>query len=205
MVDEKFSKQQSKKQRTDKAPQALRSRWGKFAMDVNNLERQLSSRGDAMAFAFIEGAIVKAVRNGDWVLLDEINLASSDTLESLADLLDTANPSILLTEAGNVERIEAHPDFRIFAAMNPATDTGKKDLPMGIRSRFTELYVESPDRDMKSLQTIVETYLAGYNLNDTRVASDVTRLYFEIQTLAAQNRLVDGADQKPHFSLRTLT
>ncbi|TKA79762.1 hypothetical protein B0A49_02655, partial [Cryomyces minteri] len=205
MVDEKFSKQQNKKQRTDKAPQALRSRWGKFAMDVNNLERQLSSRGDAMAFAFIEGAIVKAVRNGDWVLLDEINLASSDTLESLADLLDTASPSILLTEAGNVERIEAHPDFRIFAAMNPATDTGKKDLPMGIRSRFTELYVESPDRDMKSLQTIVETYLAGYNLKDTRVASDVTRLYFEIQSLAAQNRLVDGADQKPHFSLRTLT
>ena len=26
--------------------------------------------------------------------------------------------------------------------MNPATDTGKHDLPPGLRNRFTELYVD---------------------------------------------------------------
>ena len=51
-------------------------------------------------FNFVEGSLVKAVRNGEWLLLDELNLATSDTLESIADLLaDTINQrSILLSE-----------------------------------------------------------------------------------------------------------
>ena len=40
------------------------------------------------AFAFIEGAMVTAVREGHWVLLDEINLASAETLQRLASLLE---------------------------------------------------------------------------------------------------------------------
>ena len=31
-----------------------------------------------MAFEFVEGLLVKAVREGQWVLLDEINLASAE-------------------------------------------------------------------------------------------------------------------------------
>ena len=91
--------------------------------------------------------------------------------------------------------------------MNPATDVGKKDLPPGIRSRFTELYVESPDSDEKSLRNIVEKYLGGDGTDPAivRVARDVTTLYLDIQRLAKANMLVDGADQKAHFSLRTLT
>ena len=68
------------------------------------------------------------MRNGEWLLLDELNLATSDTLESIADLLaDTINQrSILLSERGDVESIKAHPEFRIFGCMNPSTDVGKK-------------------------------------------------------------------------------
>jgi midasin len=33
------------------------------------------------AFSFVEGSLVRAVRNGWWILLDEINLASPETLE----------------------------------------------------------------------------------------------------------------------------
>lgn len=203
--------QPKKKRKVDSLPRDFpKARWDKFATDLNDLEAQLSNGSEAFAFSFVEGNIIKAVRNGDWVLLDEINLASSDTLEALADLLGggpEGTPSILLTETGSVERVVAHPNFRIFAAMNPATDVGKKDLPPGIRSRFTELYVESPDSDAKSLRNIVEKYL-GKNSNDptiAKIASDVTNLYMEIQKLAKKNMLVDGADQKAHFSLRTLT
>ncbi|KAL1606457.1 AAA ATPase midasin [Paraconiothyrium brasiliense] len=203
--------QPKKKRKVDSLPATfLGSRWDKFATDLHDLEAQLANGSEAFAFSFLEGNIVKAVRNGDWVLLDEINLASSDTLEALADLLGggpDGAPSILLTETGNVERVIAHPNFRVFAAMNPATDVGKKDLPPGIRSRFTELYVESPDSDKKSLQSIVEKYLGGDQVDTTivRVASDVTKLYLKIQELARANMLVDGVEQKAHFSLRTLT
>ena len=203
--------QPKKKRKVDSLPTNFPgARWEKFAIDLHDLEAQLMNGSEAFAFSFLEGNIVKAVRNGDWVLLDEINLASSDTLEALTDLLGggpDGTPSILLTETGNVERVVAHPNFRVFAAMNPATDVGKKDLSPGIRSRFTELYVESPDSDKKSLQNIVEKYLGGETLEPliVRVASDVTKLYSKIQELAKANMLVDGADQKAHFSLRTLT
>lgn len=203
--------QPRKKRKMDSLPANFpAARWEKFATDLHDLESQLASGSEAFAFSFLEGNIVKAVRNGDWILLDEINLASSDTLEALTDLLGggpDGNPSILLTETGNVERVIAHPNFRVFAAMNPATDVGKKDLPPGIRSRFTEVYVESPDGDEKSLRNIVEKYLGGDGVDPAiiRVARDVTSLYLEIQQLTKANMLVDGADQKPHFSLRTLT
>ncbi|KAK1027794.1 AAA ATPase midasin [Friedmanniomyces endolithicus] len=181
------------------------TRWDTFAIKVTEMDRRLSSGSEAFAFSFVEGNIVRAVRNGDWVLLDEINLASPDTLESIIDLLDPGSPSLLLTEAGDIERIEAHPEFRVFAAMNPATDVGKKDLPPGIRSRFTELYVESPDKDIKSLQSIVRSYLRAEAAADPAVAVDVSLVYQKTIALAQQNKLVDGAGQMPHFSLRTLT
>ncbi|OTA33638.1 hypothetical protein BTJ68_08209 [Hortaea werneckii EXF-2000] len=181
------------------------AKWNEFAANLNGIEKRVGTGSEGFAFSFVEGNIVKAVRNGDWVLLDEINLASPDTLEAITDLLDPSAPSLLLTEAGNIERIEAHPDFRVFAAMNPATDVGKKDLPPGIRSRFTELYVESPDKDIKSLQSIVRSYLRTEAAADAAIAMDVSTLYQRVVALADDNKLVDGAGQKPHFSLRTLT
>ena len=184
-----------------------RARWKKFRYAVKDVEVHLADKSNAFAFNFIEGALVKAVRNGDWLLLDEINLASPDTLEALVDLLhDGANgqPSLMLTEAGQLERVTAHPDFRVFAAMNPATDVGKKDLPSSIRSRFTEIYVESPDRDLKSLCSIIESCL-GENLMDRQVIADVADLYLKMQSMSKSHTLVDGAGQAPHFSLRTLT
>ncbi|KAF2763346.1 midasin [Pseudovirgaria hyperparasitica] len=199
--------QPSKKRRLDCGTSAFpESRWNKFSSNLTLLESRISKGSGAFAFAFQEGNIVRAVRNGDWILLDEINLASPDTLEALADLFESdTEPSVLLTETGNAQRVVAHPDFRIFAAMNPATDVGKKDLPPGIRSRFTELYVDSPDADDKSLRSVVETYLGTNEPNSKRIVADVTSLYREIQDLVRKNLLVDGADQKPHFSLRTLT
>ena len=186
----------------------LKARWEKFTSNVQTFQMHLKSGSKGFAFSFVEGNIVKAARNGDWVLLDEINLASQDTLESLADLLaheGDDGPSLLLSETGDTERVYAHKDFRIFGAMNPPTDVGKRDLPLNLRSRFTEIFLDSPDKDIEILTSVVSSYLGNYNHLDVRAASDIAHLYYEIQKLAEENRLVDGADQKPHFSLRTLT
>ncbi|KAF4968228.1 hypothetical protein FSARC_4319 [Fusarium sarcochroum] len=185
----------------------LRPRWDMFARNLEQFDVQISGGSGSFAFSFMEGNLVKAVRNGDWVLLDEINLASPDTLESIADLLTGPDekPSILLSETGEIEKIEAHPNFRIFGAMNPATDIGKRDLPVGIRSRFTEVYVSSPDKDLKDLLTIIKTYLGSSSSKHDQAADDIARLYLNTKRLAEEKRLVDGANEVPHFSLRTLT
>jgi midasin len=205
------AEQPAKRRKTESKLQALlelKPRWEKFSQSLEQFEVQLSGGSKGFAFSFIEGNIVRAARNGEWVLLDEINLASPDTLESIADLLHSgpgSTPSILLSETGEIERVRAHPDFRIFGAMNPATDVGKRDLPMGLRSRFTEIYVESPDRNLDDLLAVIKAYLKSSSTNDEKAAHDVARLYLNTKRLADEKRLVDGANQIPHFSLRTLT
>lgn len=71
---------------------------------------------------------------GHWVLLDEINLASAETLQCLSNLLES-NGTVTIYEKADSKPITRHPNFRLMAAMNPATDVGKKDLPPGIRNR----------------------------------------------------------------------
>lgn len=201
----------TKRRKTDSKLQSLldlKPRWEAFARSLEEFDTQISGASGSFAFTFVEGNIVKAVRNGDWVLLDEVNLASPDTLESIADLLTSGlnnEPSILLSETGEIERISAHPDFRIFGAMNPATDIGKRDLPPGLRSRFTEFHVGSPDGDIKDLLTIVKAYMSGKSAKDEQAADDIARLYLNTKARAEEKRLVDGANEVPHYSLRTLT
>ena len=202
--------QPTKKRKTQSRLQLLlelQPRWDFFARSLEQFDVQISGGSGAFAFSFVEGNLIKAVRNGDWVLLDEINLASPDTLESIADLLTgpSERPSILLSETGEIEKIVAHPDFRLFGAMNPATDVGKRDLPVGIRSRFTEIYVKSPDNDLKDLLNIIKTYMGNSSTKNDQAADDIARLYLNTKRMAEEKRIVDGANEVPHFSLRTLT
>ena len=45
-------------------------------------------------------------------------------LERIAGLLEGAAGSITLNERGDAAAIHRHPNFRLMAAMNPATDVG---------------------------------------------------------------------------------
>lgn len=200
--------QPAKKRKLDSPKYAvLRDKWEIFKVQLSDFEAQVSRGDSKFAFAFVQGKIVRALRNGEWVLLDEINLATPDILENIASLLhhgDEGLPSVLLSEAGDVERVYGHSNFRIFGAMNPATDAGKRDLAPGLRSRFTEIYVHSPDVDFNDLLGLIQTYLGNLAQSDLRLASDIASLYLATKKLTLENKLTDGAGQKPHFSIRTL-
>ncbi|VDN45352.1 unnamed protein product [Gongylonema pulchrum] len=53
-----------------------------------------------------------------------------------------------------------HPNFRLFACMNPPGDVGKRNLPPGIRNKFTEIFVRETT-DLEQLHTIAQAYLPG--------------------------------------------
>ena len=55
-----------------------REEWARFSESVTAAERAAQLAEGGFAFAFREGALVKALRQGHWVLLDEINLAPSE-------------------------------------------------------------------------------------------------------------------------------
>ena len=51
-------------------------------------------------FVCSQGALVRALKAGEWVLLDEINLATAETLDCLCGLLDSSTGSVTLVERG---------------------------------------------------------------------------------------------------------
>lgn len=84
--------------------------------------------------------------------------------------------------------------------MNPATDVGKRDLPPALKARFTELYVgETSAR--ADLVSIVAGYLAGIPRAPVEEVVD----FYAAARAEAETTLLDSANQKPSYSLRTLS
>lgn len=175
-------------------------KWEKLLIKLEKLKTQVRTHF-SLAFAFLEGSLIKALQEGYWVLLDEINLASSETLECLSGLLEGSTGSLSLLERGDRESIKRHPDFTIFACMNPATDVGKKELPVGLRNRFTEFYVDELT-EKTDLHLLVSSYLGEINLPTTKQEA-LVKMYLNVRKEAVAS-LYDGTGHKPHYSLRTL-
>lgn len=153
------------------------------------------------------------------VLLDEINLASADTLQRIAALLEGPSARFQLPEGGG--SVDPHPMFRLFGAMNPANDAGKRDLPPALRARFTELWVEDPS-DPVDIAGIVSSCLshipgicartpsnsegsASIEEDDSDIINRVVKCYLDARALAEPRTgaaLRDGSGGRPHYSIR---
>ncbi|CEF65608.1 Midasin [Strongyloides ratti] len=135
--------------------------WAKLISRVQRMELSLTS--SAFPFAYIKGIVSEAAQKGHWLLVDEINLSSSECLDAIIHILDQT--SIL------------HKDFRLFACMNPATDEGKRNLPIGVRSRFTEFFVHETE-ESEQLCEIVKNYIPTISLENM---NKITEFYAEVR------------------------
>lgn len=177
-------------------------RWTDLSSRVRRLLKRLSEGNSSpMALTFAEGTLLQAVRKGKWILLDEINLAEPDVLQCLLLILDSLKDSHVFIQCGNEKEgpIFINPKFRIFACMNPSTDIGKRDLPVGIRGRFTEFFVDDVD-DVHDLRLIVESYVKTC-LKPSHVES-IVNFYREIRFRSSV--LSDVSGNSPVYSLRSL-
>lgn len=206
-------------------------------------------------FAFTEGPLVEAVRTGKWLLLDEINLAPPDLLQRLLGLLDDPEQPLLVLEGGRPRLVSRHPNFRVFACMNPPTlappfrlsehkmsfeeddvapktdpadqnenqdhqqqqvpqqkgkkpvqdgsgGVGKRELPVEVRQRFTELYVDETD-GLEDIAAIADAHLRQLSADPpSRLVAEV---YIHLRCLAEAGQLLDGNNKTPCYSLRTLS
>jgi midasin len=100
---------------------------------------------------FKDGLLLQALRRGDWIVLDELNLAPTDVLEALNRLLDD-NRELFIPETQEV--IKPHPHFMLFATQNPpGLYAGRKVLSRAFRSRFLEVHFD--DVPQAELETIL--------------------------------------------------
>ncbi|ETN99813.1 type A von Willebrand factor domain-containing protein, partial [Reticulomyxa filosa] len=91
-------------------------------------------------FTWCPGILLKAIQDGQWVLLDELNLASQSVLEGLNAVLDHRS-CIYIPELD--QEFACAPTFRVFAAQNPVIEGGgRKGLPASFLNRFSKVYLE---------------------------------------------------------------
>lgn len=174
--------------------------WDNLSMKLDIACRQIGA-SSGMIFSFVEGAFVNALRSGEWILLDEVNLAPPETLQRIGGVLEGESGSLCLAERGDISFIKRHPNFRIFACMNPATDAGKRDLPYSIRSRFTEYFIDDVLED-NDLSLFVNQFVDEIQLKEHLVKQIVS--FYKAAKRDSEERLQDGANQKPQYSLRSL-
>ena len=90
-------------------------------------------------FAWRNGPFLDALQNGDWILLDELNLASQSVLEGLNAVFDHRGevyiPELDLT-------FPLNPNTRVFGCQNPLSEGGdRKGLPKSFLNRFSKVYM----------------------------------------------------------------
>lgn len=96
-------------------------------------------------FAWRDGVFLQAIKAGDWVLLDELNLASQSVLEGLNAVLDH-RAEVYLPELNMT--VKCAPSFRLFACQNPTSQGGgRKGLPKSFLNRFTQVFVDTLSDD----------------------------------------------------------
>ena len=154
-------------------------------------------------FKWRDGKLVKAIKEKKWILLDEINLASAEVLQSLTPLLfrDLSNFKV-----PNNEQIELDlSDIRIFATMNPTSiGGGRSKLPLSIENLFS--IVKLDEFNNEELRLIAHDLFRnaidkGYLSND--LFAKVLELHTEIQSMYSRREI--GRHGGPYeFNLREL-
>ena len=155
--------------------------------------------------SFDEGLLIKSMRNGDLLYLDEVNAAEADVLLRLDEALDDRRQVVLKESGGEI--VTANKSWFVIATINPLNHVGTKELPPQLLSRFPiRLRMDYPPEE-KELEIVKEhvpeasneTLQRGIKLANTlRQAASVEELYYSpsLRETIAYAKLIDG-DMSP--------
>ena len=150
---------------------------------------------------FDEGILVKSMKEGSILYLDEINAAEADVLLRLDEALDDRRQLILKESSGEI--IKAKDSWFVVSTINPLTHVGTKELPPQILSRFpVRIRLDYPPEDIE--YQIIKRHVKNPNeaevlqgiklANVLRQASAVEELYYSpsIRETIAFAKLIEG-------------
>jgi nitric oxide reductase NorQ protein len=108
--------------------------------------------------SFDDGLLVKSMREGNILYLDEVNAAEADVLLRLDEALDDRRQIVLKESTGEV--VKAKENWFVIATINPLTHSGTKELPPQLLSRFpVRISLEYPPEDVEL--EIIKKYVSG--------------------------------------------
>lgn len=89
-------------------------------------------------FEWIDGPLIRAMKNGHWLVLDDANMCNPSVLDRLNSLCEP-NGKLVLTERGlvngEVQILTPHPNFRLLMTMDPQYG----ELSRAMRNRSVEV------------------------------------------------------------------
>jgi midasin len=120
-----------------------------FLQEVSDLfgaDVPITLSNGKISFEWQDGPVLKAIKHGAWLLLDEMNLASQSILEALNSCFDFRN-ELYIAELNRRFEIPTN-SCRFFACQNPEKEGGgRKALPKSFLNRFTKIYVSAMNED----------------------------------------------------------
>jgi nitric oxide reductase NorQ protein len=150
--------------------------------------------------SFDEGLLIKSMRGGDMLYLDEINSAEADVLLRLDEALDDRRQIVLKESTGEV--VNAKDGWFVVATINPLTHSGTKELPPQLVSRFpVRIRLEYPPENVEL--EIIKKHVSGNHdseiiqaiklANTLRQAAAVEELFYSpsLRETIAFGKLLD--------------
>lgn len=160
---------------------------------------------DSGEVGFEQGILVRSMKEGCMLYLDEINAAEADVLLRLDEALDDRRQLVLKEASGQL--VEAAKGWFVIATINPLSHVGTKELPPQLLSRFpVRIRLDYPPEEIE-LQ-IVKKYVSNSHekeiqqaiklANILRQAAAVEELYYSpsLRETIAFGKILD-AGMKP--------
>src|SRR5206468_9891304 len=137
---------------------------------------------DKGEISFVEGVLVKSMRSGTILYLDELNAAEADVLLRLDEALDDRRQLVLKEAEGQVVR--ASDDWFVIATINPLSHVGTKELPPQLLSRFpVRMRLDYPPEETE-LQIINQhTEIDSSKIDDVKRAIKLAKVLREAAAL----------------------
>jgi nitric oxide reductase NorQ protein len=156
--------------------------------------------------SFDEGLLIKSMKRGDMLYLDEVNSAEADVLLRLDEALDDRRQIVLKESTGEV--VKAKDNWFVVATINPLSHSGTKELPPQLLSRFpVRIRLEYPPENIEL--EIVKKHVSGNHdseiiqaiklANTLRQAAAVEELFYSPslrETIAFAKLLDKGMSPK---------
>lgn len=133
---------------------------------------------------FIDGPVIKAMREGHILYIDEINMAKPETLPILNGVLDYRRQ---LTNPFTGEVIKAAPGFNVIAAINEGY-VGTLPMNEALKNRFVVIQVDYIDCDI--LKDVIKQQS---QLQDDAIIEQIIKFNEDLRTMSKQGQISEEA------------
>ena len=138
---------------------------------------------------FIDGPVIKAMREGHILYIDEINMAKPETLPILNGVLDYRRQ---LTNPFTGEVIKAAPGFNVIAAINEGY-VGTLPMNEALKNRFVVIQVDYIDGDI--LKDVIKQQS---QLQDDAIIEQIIKFNEDLRTMSKQGQISEEALVSEH-------